>query len=848
MSSDAAGLAIQRLRVVVRGAVQGVGFRPFVYRLATGLGLTGWVINNSQGVFVEVEGEAETLQTFLARLTAEKPPRALIQEVESAWLPAVGFTAFEIRHSEAEGNKTVLVLPDVATCADCLAEVLDPGDRRYRYPFTNCTNCGPRFTIIQALPYDRPNTTMRRFTMCPACRREYDDPLDRRFHAQPNACPVCGPQLALHGADGELLAEGDAALQLAAEAIRAGLIVAVKGLGGFHLVVDAANAEAIQRLRQRKPRRDKPFALMAVDLAHVRQLCEVSPQAEALLTSPEAPIVLMPRRPDAAVAENVAPGNPTLGVMLPYTPLHHLLLRELSLPSAGQGQATARPVPAVVATSGNLTDEPIYTDEQEAMQRLGHIAERFLVHNRPIERHADDSVAWVVDGEPRLLRRARGYAPLPVLLKEPVPTILAVGAHLKNTVALSVGRQVFISQHIGDLETAEAMAAFERVIADFLRLYEAEPVAIAHDLHPDYLSTQWAKEMGEQRETRVRREIGQPRDPAETAKRVEHCAPFSSFPSPFPSFPSSPHLIPVQHHHAHLAACLAEHGVEGPALGVTWDGTGYGPDGTVWGGEFLLGDAADYARVARLRPFRLPGGDAAIKEPRRVAFAMLWALYGDQVAEWEHLAPVRSLAAGERRLLAQMLRRGLNAPWTTSAGRLFDGVAALIGLHQQVSFEGQAAMALEFAADAGDHGAYPVELVEELGGTQGSSAASTSSSSSSPSSPPSLTSPTPLLLDWQPTVEALLCDLRAGVSWGIIAARFHAALVEVILQVAERVGQPRVALTGGCFQNRRLTEDAARRLRQAGFQVLLHRQVPPNDGGISLGQVAVAAARLQRWQ
>ena len=779
-----------------------MGFRPFVYRLAADHALTGWVINDTRGVFIEVEGPRPDLARFLERLPAEKPPRAIIHSLDSDWLDPVDYERFEIRHSDDQGAKTVLVLPDIGTCADCLAEGLDPADRRHRYPFTNCTNCGPRFTIIEALPYDRPNTTMRRFVMCCNCQTEYENPLDRRFHAQPNACPVCGPNFALWSPAGEPLTEGDDALLHTVDALNAGKTVAVKGLGGFHLMVDARNAEAIARLRKRKPRRDKPLALMVRDLDQARALCELPPQAEALLSSPESPIVLLPRRPGAPVADNVAPGNPTLGVMLPYTPLHHLLLREMDSP--------------VVATSGNLTDEPICTDEEEAIQRLGHIADLFLVHNRPITRHVDDSVAWVVREEPRLLRRARGYAPLPVLVPRPLPTILAVGAHLKNTVALSVDRQVFISQHIGDLETAEAMKAFERVIADFLRLYEATPVAIAHDMHPDYLSTRWAVEQGSKRAEGQGGNGDLPRSPAPLPPCI---------------------LFPVQHHHAHLVACLAENGVEGPALGVTWDGTGYGTDGTVWGGEFLLGDAADFKRVAHVRPFRLPGGDAAIKEPRRVALALLWELYGEAALDREDLAPVMALSLTERRLLAQMLERGLNAPITTSAGRLFDAVAALVGLHQQVTFEGQAAMALEYAADVGVEDAYPLPLI--VTNDEGKSA----NTEASPQPP--VVGPSPLVLDWGSLVEAVLEDLQQGVKAGIIAARFHNALVEAILAVAQAVGAPRVALTGGCFQNRLLTERAASRLSQAGFEALLHRQVPPNDGGISLGQVIVAADRLE---
>ena len=651
-----------------------------------------------------------------------------------------------------------MILPDVATCADCLREILDPSDPRSGYAFTNCTNCGPRFTIIQALPYDRPNTTMRRFEMCPHCQHEYEQPLDRRFHAQPNACPSCGPQLA-YRTGREAGETGGDPLGRAAEAGR-GKIVAVKGLGGFHLMCDARNDEAVTRLRERKPRRERPFAIMAPDLQWVRDHCETPAEAEALLTSPESPIVLLTKKPDAAlggVSPCVAPGNPLLGVMLPYTPLHHLLMRELGFP--------------VVATSGNLSDEPICIDEDEAVERLGHIADGFLAHNRPIQRHADDSIAWVVRGRARLLRRARGYAPLPVQLKDEAPTILGVGSHLKNTVSLSVGRQVFISQHIGDLETPEALAAFERVVADFLRLYEVTPAAIAHDAHPQYASTLWAQERAER-------------------------------------------LIPVQHHHAHLAACLAENQVEGPALGVAWDGTGYGDDGAIWGGEFLLGDAEGYERVAHLRPFRLPGADAAVHEPRRVGLALLHELYGERACEMD-FAPVRSLRPADRPVLSQMLSRGVNAPFTTSMGRLFDGLAALIGLNQTVSFEGQAAMRLEFLADATETSAYAMPLSNEV-------------------------------VDWGDAVQAALEDHRRGVPASTIAARFHNALVGAIVAVAERTGQQRIALSGGCFQNRMLIERASNALRSAGFEVLLHRQTPPNDGCVSLGQVAVAAARLRK--
>ncbi len=806
----------RRLRLEIHGAVQGVGFRPFVYRLATGLGLTGWVINDSRGVFIEVEGPEPDLQAFLVRLPAERPPLSLIQSLDATWLESVGFEQFEIRHSDDSGGKTVLILPDIATCPDCLAEVFDAADRRHRYPFTNCTNCGPRFSIVQDLPYDRRHTTMRHFAMCPACQREYDDPADRRFHAQPNACPFCGPDVAIFdfgfrisdfGTSSQSpILKGNEALLAAAAALRQGQIVAVKGIGGFHLMVDARNEAAVGRLRQLKPRRHKPFAIMSPDIVWARTLCDVTPAAKTLLTSPEAPIVLLRRQPDAPVAANIAPDNPTLGVMLPATPLHHLLMAELGFP--------------LVATSGNLSDEPICTDENEARQRLGGIADAFLVHNRPIARHVDDSIVWLLDGEPRLLRRARGYAPLPVFMPAPIPTILAVGAHLKNTVALSVGQNVFISQHIGDLETAEAMAAFERVIADFLRLYEARPVAIAHDLHPEYLSTQWAHGVRDQR--------------SEAGDRNSDLRPLISGPCP---------LIPIQHHHAHLASVLAENHVIGPALGIIWDGTGLGTDGVIWGGEFLLGDASGFTRPAHLRPFRLPGGDAAIKEPRRVALALLWEMFGDAAFDRDDLAPVRSLAPADRRVLGQMLRKNLNAPLTTSMGRLFDGVAALLGLHQTTSFEGQAAMALEHIADANIHDAYPLAFSGQMAGGRWQVAGGRWQAANDE---PGTRNPEPGTLDWAPLLEAILDDLAGGVPTPVIAARFHNALVMAAVGVAQAVGCPRVALSGGCFQNRLLTERLVYDLRDAGFEVILHRQVPPNDGGISLGQIAIAAAHMGR--
>jgi hydrogenase maturation protein HypF len=811
-----------RLKLTVRGAVQGVGFRPFVFRLATELGLAGWVNNSPQGVFIEVEGPRAELEKFLLRIETGKPPRSFIQSLEASWLDAVGFNNFEIRPSEIGGNKTALVLPDIATCPDCLCEIFDSQNRRHRYPFTNCTNCGPRFSIIESLPYDRANTSMKAFAMCPQCRAEYEDPRDRRFHAQPNACPVCGPRLEFWQSrtgfepvsnsknDGDrrnACPTNNDALLAAAQAIREGKIVAVKGLGGFHLMVDARNDEAVRLLRERKHREEKPFAFMFPSLASVKVECEVSPLEEWLLRSPEAPIVLLRRLRQSQIsnlksqiAEGAAPGNPYLGAMLPYTPLHHLLMAELGFP--------------VVATSGNLSDEPICTDEREALERLGGIADIFLVHNRPIVRHVDDSIVRVMLDRELVLRRARGYAPLPITLNlqpstlNPQP-ILAVGAHLKNTVALSVGSQVFISQHIGDLETEQAYSAFHRVIADFENLYEARPQIIAADLHPDYLSTKFALE----RRPPARHEAKN----AGEQRAVPEAGALQ--------------IIQVQHHIAHALSCMAENEIAPPALGVSWDGTGYGTDGTIWGGEFFLVTDENVERIAHLRPFRLPGGDKAVKEPRRTALGLVHEMFGDKVFEQEKLATVAAFSPAELAMLKTMLAKNLNSPVTTSMGRLFDAVASLINLRQQIRFEGQAAMELEFALDGASNGeAYPLPIENAVDQTKDSSR---------------ITHHASRILNWSPMVQEILADVERNIPIGLISAKFHNALVEGIVAVAKRAGQERVVLSGGCFQNRYLTERAVRRLQAEGFRPYWHQRVPPNDGGIALGQVVAALRRKE---
>jgi hydrogenase maturation protein HypF len=696
------------------------------------------------------------VQRFVPTLLAAKPPRAIIQGLETRWLDPAGHGAFEVKQTDTRGAATTPVLPDIATCPDCLQELFDPSNRRWGYPFINCTNCGPRFTIIESLPYDRERTTMARFVMCPACQAEYDDPRDRRFQAQPNACPACGPRLELWDPSGARHAVRKDALTAAADAIRGGRLVAVKGVGGFHLMCDAGNEEAIRELRRRKRREEKPFALMFPDLPSARAACHLNAQEEQLLASPEAPIVLLRRR-DTGFAPEVAPGNPCLGVILPYAPLQHLLMRALGFP--------------VVATSGNLTDEPIAVDEHEALARLAGIADLFLVHDRPIARYADDSIVRTVGGRPMLLRRARGYAPLPLAVRETKASILAVGAHLKNTIGFSVDGQLMLSHHLGDLETPEALAGFHDVLRGLPGLYGFSPTVVAHDLHPDYASTQFSETL------------------------------------PVPR-------IGVQHHLAHVLACMADNELEGEVLGVSWDGAGYGPDGTIWGGEFLRVRDGAFRRVAHLRTFPLPGGDAASREPRRSALGLLYETEGEALFARPDLAARLGFTPAELAVFRGMLTAGVSSARTSSAGRLFDGVAALAGLRLRSSFEGQAAMELEYAigdaANELEEAAYPFSL---SGAT----------------------------VDWAPMLEALQDDRRAGRPAERISRRFHHTLSEMILAVARREALPRVCLTGGCFQNKALAERTIRRLAESSFVPYWHQRVPPNDGGIALGQLVAAA-------
>lgn len=783
-------------RIHITGVVQGVGFRPFVYGLALRHELAGWVCNTSAGVDIEVEGQPSAVDVFIEGLTAEAPPLARIDSVDVDVIGLNGYETFEIRHSVAQAGRFQPISPDVATCNDCLREVFAPADRRYRYPFTNCTNCGPRFTIIQDIPYDRPKTTMAPFEMCPDCRAEYGDPLDRRFHAQPNACPVCGPEVWLvFGGEVSQASgiRGEEAIQQARELLVDRAVVAVKGLGGFHLACDATNEAVLARLRERKGRIDKPFAIMSSDLGTVKSYCHVNDAEQALLRSRERPIVLLEERSGSPISELVAPGNRFLGVMLPYTPLHHLLLE----PAPGF-------TPALVMTSGNFSEEPIVTDNSKALERLVLLADAFLLHDRDIESRCDDSVVRIFRGTELPIRRSRGYAPYPVRLPFRAPPILACGAELKNTFCLTRERYAFLSHHIGDLENFETLAAFEQAVEHYERLFRVTPKVIAYDLHPEYLSTKFAR-------SQLRSE-------------------------------GSVVGIGVQHHHAHIAACMAEHGLHGdrPVIGVSFDGTGYGTDGAIWGGEFLVADYNDFRRAAHLAYVPLPGGDAAIRKPYRAALAHLYAAGID----WdEALAPVQAAEPTERGVIRHQIESGFNAPPTSSMGRLFDAVSALAGLRQTITYEAQAAIELEMIVAADTRDSYPFGILTgERQHTRADEQGDVGGAVQSPEGNESA-----LVVDAAPMIRAVTDDVRAGVPAAVIAARFHNGLARMIADMCRlvqgRTGLGEVALSGGVWQNTTLLERVVALLEAEGFAVYTHRLVPPNDGGIALGQAVVAAWR-----
>jgi hydrogenase maturation protein HypF len=767
--------------------VQGVGFRPFVFNLARSLELAGFILNSSSGVTVEIEGPDPAIEQFLHTLKTSPPPLAQIMEIALEEVSLQNASDFSIQASREEEDAFSLISPDVATCDDCWREFGDPANRRYGYPFTNCTNCGPRYTIIRDIPYDRPKTTMAPFPMCELCQAEYDDPGNRRFHAQPNACPACGPSLVLvesrqHNLDSHLPSGPDfhrtqnsslSTLQRVRDLLHAGKLIAVKGLGGFLLACDAQNDAAVQQLRQRKRRSDKPFAIMARDLAEVEKFCIVTEADRAALQSPRRSIVILERRPEAILSRSIAPGNNSIGVMLPYTPLHYLLFSD----SPQQPSHFS----ALVMTSGNLSEEPIVTSNEEASQQLEPVADWFLFHNRDIYMRADDSVVRTFLGRERVLRRSRGYVPQPVDLGIPVHELLACGAELKHTFCLTKDHYAILSQHIGDLENYETLCFFQETLANLKKLFRAEPQAVAYDLHPNYRSSQFALALP------IERKIG------------------------------------VQHHHAHIASCMAENHLRGKVIGVAFDGTGYGTDGKIWGGEFLVTDLAGFERRGHLRYVPLPGGDAAVRQPWRMALSYLRDAFGTGPLppgpKFLQHVPEKQIA-----VVDAMIARRIHSIETSSSGRLFDAVAALVGLGSQVTFEGQAAIALESTAQAGveDRYSFNVEDVE------------------------------PMQLDMRPMVAEIVQDIALNKPVGYISACFHntlcAAIVEVCQRIRRREKLTRVCLSGGVFQNMYLLKRAVKDLDKDGFQVFLHALVPPNDGGISLGQAAIANEILSQEQ
>ena len=769
--------ALVRRRIFLRGIVQGVGFRPFVYQLAQRFAVRGFVFNSSSGLTIEAEADSASLEEFLDGLRTHPPPLARIEELTAVDLEPLGESTFEIRESQAREGEFVLVSPDVSTCRECLEEVQEPRNRRFGYPFTNCTNCGPRYTIVQDIPYDRPLTTMAGFQMCPECQVEYDDPTNRRFHAQPNACPRCGPSVALSRSGSSFpssaaYGSGDLSLSVMDDVrrlLKEGAIVAVKGLGGFQLACDAENDAAVRQLRQRKKRSDKPFALMARDLSAVEKICGVSDSDRQLLLSPQHPIVILNRLPGTTLSTNIAPGNHTVGVMLPYTPLHSLLF--------GDSKDAPPEFSALVMTSGNISDEPIVTSNEEAWQRLSGVADWFLFHNRGIYMRVDDSVARTFAGKPQVLRRSRGYAPQPIDLGRPMNELLACGGELKNAFCLTKDRYAILSQHIGDVENYETLEFFKETFSNLKKLFRVEPKAVAYDLHPLYLTSRLAGEL-------------------ELPK------------------------IGVQHHHAHIASCMVENHLEGTVIGVAFDGTGYGTDGNIWGGEFLAASYAGFERRAHLRYLPLPGGDAAVRQPWRSALSWLRDTFGNQ--SLPDLPFLQQIPEREIAVIMQMLERNINSVQTSSCGRLFDAVASMIGLRQEVTFEGQAAIELEMIAAAGCDDTYGFEI--DSGKTA--------------------------QVDMRPMIRALVSDIREGVNNAVIASRFHNTMAAVVSQMCGRIrqmdGLNRVCLSGGTFQNIYLLERSVTKLRANGFEVFLHSEVPPNDGGIALGQAVIASEVLKR--
>jgi hydrogenase maturation protein HypF len=757
---------MKRAEIKVTGIVQGIGFRPFIYNLARSHSIRGWVLNNEKGVLIDAEAEDGNLDQFIQDIPKFTPPLARIESFEVRDLEPLGYTLFEIKKSEEAQEKFVLISPDVATCDQCLSELFSPQDFRYRYPFINCTLCGPRFTIIKDIPYDRPKTTMAPFMMCPVCQQEYEDPNNRRFHAQPNACPTCGPSLRLENKEGEEV-PGDP-IQKTLDLLRSGSIVAIKGLGGFHLACDAKNHDAVSSLRSRKFREDKPFAVMCQDLEEARNHCEINTEEERLLLSVERPIVILKRKKSSAIAHAVAPYQHTLGVMLPYSPLHHLLLNG--------------PLKTLVMTSGNTSDEPIAYKNEEARRHLGHIADFFLFHNRDIHMRCDDSVTRIFEEKPYILRRSRGYVPFPIKLSFPLEMILACGGELKNTFCLTRGPYAFVSHHIGDLENLETLSSFEEGIEHFKRLFYLEPKALVYDLHPDYLSTKYALSI---------RDIPK---------------------------------LGVQHHHAHIVSGMAENGIEGDVIGVALDGTGFGTDGTLWGGEFLKANLGDFTRLAHLKRVPMPGGSMAIREPWRMAMVYLSDAFGDEIKDAK-IDLLKRVDLQKWDILKRMIEKKINTPFTSSMGRLFDAVSSLLSVRDEVHYEGQAAIELEMMADHEVKGEYLFSIMKEE---------------------------MPMVIDTREIIRGVAIDMKGGMARSQISGKFHQTIAALIIDTCKvlrlKEGLNRVVLSGGVFQNIFLLSLVTEGLKRSGFDVYTHHLVPANDGGISLGQAVIAHMKLFQYK
>lgn len=747
----------KRIKIKIEGSVQGVGMRPFVFRIARKLNLKGFVQNNPEGVLIEVQGKENKLKEFLKILKEQKPTLVNYSKIETEEISLKKEKDFKIIKSEEKGRKITFILPDIATCKECVREIFNKKNRRYNYPFTNCTNCGPRFSIIQNIPYDRKNTTMKIFKMCKDCEREYHNPLDRRFHAQPNACPVCGPYVILKDMEGRIVSEREKAIEMAAKALEQGKILALKGIGGFQLLVRADSDERVIELRKRKKRDEKPFAIMFKTLKQIEKYAFLRNIEKEIILSPASPIVLVKKKKNTKLSEECAPLNPYIGVMIPYTPLHHLLFKKIKFPC--------------ICTSGNLSEEPIVYKDEEAIHRLKGIADFFLLHTRPIERYIDDSVVKVINEKPVIFRRARGYAPLPFIVKKNMKKILALGAHLKNTIAISKENRIILSQHIGDLENQKAFNAFKKVIEDFKKLFDFEPDIIVCDAHPEYLSTKYAEEI--------------------KGDKI---------------------LLKAYHHHAHITSCMLENNIKEKVIGISWDGTGYGKDGKIWGGEFLLCDFKNFERIATFREFGILGGDKAIKEPRRAAIGVLYEIFGDKSFELE-LAPLISLREGEKKLFKEAYKKELSIFKTTSAGRIFDAVSSLCNIKQKISYEGQSAMMLEWFAETEKKSniiPYPFDIVEkEI-----------------------------LIIDWKPMIIEILEDIKNNKKISYIAFRFHITLAEIIERICKIFNGYKISISGGVFQNKLLTELVYKKLKNR--KIYMHSQIPPNDGGISAGQIIIA--------